>query len=280
MVKVSSFPHKKVNAARKLILNLVEEVGVDRFAIAFNGGKDSIVLQHLVRSSIGMNTNIKLVFWHVNDEFEDVTNCINDFLNESSTLDITHFSDPNEMFKDVQQLVEQGTEYIFLGTRSEDLKVHETREYQKPMWGGGTRVMPLMYFTIQDIGNYLHYYKIRYPSYYREGYTSLGTIKSTIRNPFLYDRTSKTFEPAWSLRHPMLERANRAYINKKIKIDSAAIQCSMRLDPVILDIAISEIQSRGFQDIEIFHFDRDTMTLRAEFKYVWVFGSAETLASL
>jgi len=200
----NNFPQKKVDEARAMIFDLVENVGVDSLAIAYNGGKDSIVLQHLVRTTVGMDAPIKLLLWHVADEFPEVIECINNFL-EDDGLEIVRFSDSDVMVQDVKQLVEQGNEYIFLGTRMADLKPGEVAEYQKPMWGGGVRVMPLMFFTIQDIGSYLNHHQIPYPQCYDQGFTSLGTVKATIRNPFIYDTKTGSFSPAWHLRHPSYE---------------------------------------------------------------------------
>jgi len=255
-----------------MIFDLVEEVGVESLAIAYNGGKDSIVLQHLVRTTVGMDEQIKLLLWHVADEFPEVIECINNFL-EDDGLEIVRFSDSNVMVQDVKQLVEQGNEYIFLGTRMADLKQGEVPEYQKPMWGGGVRVMPLMFFTIQDIGSYLNHFQIPYPECYDQGFTSLGTVRATIRNPFLYDIKTNSFAPAWHLRHPSLERANRAYVNKSLRTNTAAIQCSENVEPEILEIAISEIEARGFQKVDVFDFRKDTKTLRDEFNYVWILGT-------
>lgn len=271
MVKVQAkYPSEKVATAQKVVVNAVQEVGIDCVAIAYNGGKDSIALTHLVRSAIGMDVNIKLLMWHTKGEFDEVMQCINTFLHDASCLEVIQFSDSREMIKDVQELVEQGTQYVFLGTRFADLKSGEKAEFIKPMWGGGTRVMPLMQFSIEDIGEYLRFHRIPYPSLYNEGYTSLGTQKSTIRNPFLYDASSETFAPAWNLRRPKLERANRAYINHSMKNETSAILCPEELDPAILEIAVSEIGNKGFESIAVFHLDRDLKSLRSEYKFVWV----------
>ena len=79
VVEENNFPQKKVDEARAMIFDLVENVGVDSLAIAYNGGKDSIVLQHLVRTTVGMDTQIKLLLWHVADEFPEVIECINKY---------------------------------------------------------------------------------------------------------------------------------------------------------------------------------------------------------
>lgn len=269
-VKQAKYPSEKVTAAHKVVLDAVREVGIDCLAIAYNGGKDSIALTHLVRSAIGMDVGIKALMWHVKGEFDEVMQCINTFLHDASCLEVIQFSDSSKMFKDVQELVEQGIQYVFLGTRIVDLKVGEKAEFIKPMWGGGKRVMPLMHFSIEDIGEYLRFHQIPYPSLYDNGYTSLGTQKSTIRNPFLYDPSSETFAPAWNLRQPKLERANRAYINQSLKSETCAILCSEELDPAILNIAVLEIGSKGFESIEVFHLDRNLESLRCEYKFVWV----------
>lgn len=280
MVKFKvNFPHRKVEDARKMILNYIGEVGVDSCAIAFNGGKDSIVLQHLVRTTIGLDTNIKILLWHVKGEFGEVMDCVNNFLNEPNNVDVIRFSDSTDMMSDVKTLVEQGSENIFLGTRVADIRGGEKPEFTKPMWGGGTRIMPLMFFTIADIGDYLNHYQIPYPSYYKRGYTSLGTVRSTIPNPFLYDFEQKEYLAAWFLPHASLERANRAYVNKALKSETAAITCSQKLDPAILELAISEIEKKEFDSIKVFNLDRSLKSLREEFKYVWVLGGNE-LASL
>lgn len=82
-----------------------------------------------------------------------------------------------------------------------------------PSWPSVMRVNPLLDWHYSDIWNYLLFYKVPYCNLYDEGYTSLGSASSTIRNPSLIHYSAKLgkeiFLPAYKLLNEAEERSGR-----------------------------------------------------------------------
>lgn len=81
-----------------------------------------------------------------------------------------------------------------------------------PNWPEVMRVSPLLDWHYSEIWDYLLYYQVPYCSLYDEGYTSLGSVHNTIRNPNLFYNIHKdpeTYLPAYKLLDGSTERCGR-----------------------------------------------------------------------
>lgn len=80
-------------------------------------------------------------------------------------------------------------------------------------WPQLMRVNPLLDWHYSDIWDYLLYLKVPYCSLYDMGYTSLGGVTNTIRNPYLIlnnkDGTA-VYLPAHKLLDASKERSGRS----------------------------------------------------------------------
>lgn len=80
-------------------------------------------------------------------------------------------------------------------------------------WPQVMRVSPLLDWHYSEIWDYLLYYHVPYCNLYDEGYTSLGSVHNTIKNPnLLYnmdEEDSETYLPAYKLLDGNSERSGR-----------------------------------------------------------------------
>lgn len=75
------------------------------------------------------------------------------------------------------------------------------------------RVSPLLNWYYSDIWNYLLFYNVPYCKLYDQGYTSLGSVSSTIKNPSLLHYSvqlgKEIYLPAYKLLNEAEERSGR-----------------------------------------------------------------------
>lgn len=80
-------------------------------------------------------------------------------------------------------------------------------------WPQIMRVLPLLDWHYSYIWDYLLYFVVPYCSLYDEGYTSLGNVKNTVRNPSLLTYNvlegKEIFLPAYKLTDAEKERYGR-----------------------------------------------------------------------
>lgn len=80
-------------------------------------------------------------------------------------------------------------------------------------WPQVMRVFPLLDWHYSHIWDYLLYFKVPYCSLYDIGYTSLGNVENTIKNPSLlwHDvlQEKKVYLPAYKLLESEKERNGR-----------------------------------------------------------------------
>lgn len=83
-----------------------------------------------------------------------------------------------------------------------------------PDWPQVVRVSPLLDWHYSYIWDYLLYFRVPYCSLYNDGYTSLGNMKNTLRNPSLlyYDvlQDKEVYLPAYKLMNAKEERNGRS----------------------------------------------------------------------
>ena len=97
-----------------------------------------------------------------------------------------------------------------LGTRRDDPNGGEQQFFEPSSdWMPPfMRVNPILLWSYDDVWDFLRSHSLPFCSLYSDGYTSLGKVSRTVRNPAL-KRADGTFAPAWELADPSLERAGR-----------------------------------------------------------------------
>ncbi|KAF8336589.1 uncharacterized protein EI90DRAFT_2810604, partial [Cantharellus anzutake] len=117
----------------------------------------------------------------------------------------------------------KGVKAMFIGTRRND--PHGAKlsfvTPTDPSWPALQRVHPIINWTYHDVWAFLRYFEIPYCSLYDLGYTSLGSVYNTYRNPALLVKRGdgegdgaqgepwSVYRPAYELVDGELERAGR-----------------------------------------------------------------------
>jgi FAD synthetase len=211
---------------------------------SFNGGKDAVVILHLLRAAHAKYYKLtgetpirpRVVYFEHENEFPEVI----EFLKEAVTqydLEMLAFEQGVKFSQGLEILVQNnllpGCNTTFpmafvLGTRSSDPNAHgqdhfaPSSHYMPPFM----RVNPVLNWSYGHIWHFLRLFHLPYCSLYDAGYTSLGTTKDTLPCPALAVITRATdedpttlslpkFWPAYMLRDWDQERAGRIKKEKK-----------------------------------------------------------------
>ena len=119
----------------------------------------------------------------------------------------------------MQRLIEsEGIKAIVMGNRRSDPWSRDLEPICKssPGWPQFMRVFPILDWNYHDIWNFLRNFELPYCSLYDEGYTSLGEINNSIKNPHLKvlqnNKEGEFYEmylPAYMLSDESFERESR-----------------------------------------------------------------------
>lgn len=183
-------------------------------AVAFNGGKDSVVTVDLLER-VCRNQRITLAdFLFIklggDEEFPEMDMFISEY---TSSLGVEVHSIPGsdikESMKNLKELYPH-IQALILGTRSTDPGAGSLTEFADTSagWPQFVRVSPILSWRYKDVWNYIQKRKVPYCSLYERGYTSIGGMCSTKPNPRL--KRDSWYLPAWELSDEASERDGRA----------------------------------------------------------------------
>ncbi|KAJ2714813.1 FAD1 flavin adenine dinucleotide synthetase [Coemansia spiralis] len=204
----------KIARALGVIEQALDRYGPAHVALSFNGGKDCTALMHLVRAALhrhspgGREPLVALDVLYKRSFPE-----IDEFVAQSVVrygLDLVKQDGPMrrglQAFKDEYPQIQA----IFVGSRRDDPYGSGLDSFSPTDadWPQFMRVNPVLDWSFDDIWGYMHRAGIRYCCLYDEGYTSLGDVDSTVRNPALLK--DGRYRPAWSLENGCLERSGRS----------------------------------------------------------------------
>ena len=207
-------------------------------ALGFNGGKDSVVIVNLIilalihprdenieisgsatqnmltYEAISILLNKHCLFFHfsIPNSFEEMDL----FLNESASLYGVELRliDASKGFKqgleELIQTAQSKLDAVFMGTRKIDPDGQFIGVFEKTSsgWPEMMRVSPILEWDYQDVWQFILDLSIPYCTLYDLGYTSLGSVKDTVRNEAL-KQPDDSFLPAYYLMDGNLERAGR-----------------------------------------------------------------------
>jgi len=202
--------------------------GPDAVWCSFNGGKDAVVLLHLYRAvhakyyskknqddttSTTIIRRPRLLYFANIDEFAAVENYCRQSVAEYD-LDLyslcVGFGPGLEFLVQQQQQHSNGPLAFLLGTRQADPNAGKqgvyapSSNYMAPF----LRVNPLLSWSYGHVWHFLRSFSLPYCRLYDEGYTSLGSVSTTLPCPALR-KEDGTYWPAYLLRDYSQERAGR-----------------------------------------------------------------------
>ena len=209
--------HEQLKGAQNVIRECYETYKPEEVAIAFNGGKDCMVMLHLTfvhRKSRGlMNQKLKALYIRDSDPFPKVE----EFISTGAklyNLDLITIQKPmkealTEMLKD-NPIVKA----TLMGTRMGDPGSSYQAHFSPTDgdWPKVMRVNPILNWEYYQVWNFLRGLFLPYPVLYDQGYTSLGGKSNTDPNPNLSyksDNGIEKFKPAYELKDGSQERAGR-----------------------------------------------------------------------
>ena len=199
----------------KLLIMYREE----EICIAFNGGKDCTVLIDLVKRSLSHPRRgqerlgrIILLYIRTGDTFPEIEAFIRETSERNRQSVVRVEGDMRE------GLVSFSSKYprvraILMGTRSLDPHSDKLHHFQSTDrdWPNFLRVMPILAWRYRDVWTHLRGEGLPYCPLYDRGYTSVGEVGSTQRNPALRNGDSGTYRPAYQLEEETREREGRVH---------------------------------------------------------------------
>ncbi|KAJ1907308.1 3'-phosphoadenosine 5'-phosphosulfate sulfotransferase [Coemansia sp. IMI 209127] len=207
----------KVASALRVIETALHRYGPSHVALSFNGGKDCTVLMHMVRAALHKynvehnlsNAPLVSIYVMYKRTFSEIDGFVDQSVGQYD-LDLVKTNGPMKQglqsFKDSHP----ETKAIFVGTRGDDPHGNKLQYFSETDadWPEFMRVNPVLDWTFEDIWGSIRGMDVRYCCLYDQGYTSLGDVDSTRRNPALLK--DGCYQPAWSLVDMCLERSGRS----------------------------------------------------------------------
>ncbi|XP_065160034.1 uncharacterized protein [Atheta coriaria] len=183
--------------------------------ICFNGGKDCTVLLHLMMLILrtyysNFNRPVFCMYVQSKKPFPQVTAFI-DKLKKYYNLDVHTLT---LGIKDGLAAILQDKPNLkacLMGTRRSDPFSANLRHFQATDngWPEIMRVSPLLDWEFAHVWDYLLSFKVPYCCLYDEGYTSLGNVDNTLKNPQLLNEDTGAYYPAYRLLKSTKERSGR-----------------------------------------------------------------------
>ena len=207
---------RALDEAVKLVEKCFQEYRPEEVVVCFNGGKDCIVMLHLIHSHFVKHfPGAKLQAFYVRerDPFDE----IEDFVDRTSKLyDLDMVKLEGPMKGALGKLLgdRPALKACVLGTRDGDpgAKYQTTFSMTDGDWPRVMRVNPIFGWGYGHVWKFVRGLTLDYPALYDQGYTSLGGKNDTDRNEALkyLDADGKArYKPAYELQDGSLERKGR-----------------------------------------------------------------------
>ena len=228
----------QINHALDVLAGALRVFGPQSVFASFNGGKDAVVILHLLRAAVARHAADASEAAAAADAAPDASGDPDSAPSTPPSPRVIYFSHPDE-FEEIIAFVQEteaacGLEMItydcglgeglrqcvagengaalgfVLGTRSGDPNsvgqeaFSPSSSYMPPFM----RVNPIIDWTYENVWQFLRAFALPYCSLYDDGYTSLGNKFNTERNPAL-QRPDGTYAPAHTLRDGAMERSGR-----------------------------------------------------------------------
>ena len=166
-------------------------------AISFNGGKDNILMFYLIMEVVKkLKIDIpQCIYFKERNGFKEVTEFVQLIIKQNN-LNILILGP--DMKKELFNLktTHSSIKIIFMGVRQTDTKqILNFTTNTSRSWPLYVRAFPILDFSYQNVWEAIKLKNVPYCDLYNKGYTSLGSISNTLKNPKLlrYDNTGKVY---------------------------------------------------------------------------------------
>lgn len=222
-LKLHAATDKPLCTALDVLEQAIRKYGPVNLAVAFNGGKDATVVLHLTRAVVAAyapSHALHCLYLLNQKEFPSVAAFVRE---QVALLDLDEVENEADDFKEgIASFtnVREGMCAFVMGTRSTDPHGENMNHFEPSSkgWPLFMRVNPILSWDYHDVWRFLKRFDVPYCQMYDVGYTSIGSIDSTLPNPALRvigDDGSVSYRPACQLEDAALERAGRVSKNRK-----------------------------------------------------------------
>jgi len=220
---------KNLEQSLSVIKECFERYKCNEVSVCYNGGKDCIVMLHLVHAYFQAefpSSRLKSLYIREDKTFSSVDTFITEsvlkYRLENKTIN-------KPMKAALRQLLEEDSEVkaTVLGIRDGDPGAIYQDSFSPTDgdWPAIMRVNPILRWRFQDVWTFLRGLNIPYPSLYDQGYTSLGNPDNTQPNPALRFSDANgivKYQPAYMLTDGSLERQGRLKKTESASLDRSS----------------------------------------------------------
>ncbi|XP_050434345.1 FAD synthase isoform X3 [Adelges cooleyi] len=201
----------------KILKECFEKYTLKTMFLSFNGGKDCVVLLHLllaVMKELKLCGPLKVVYFRSDDQFPEEEEYVH-LIEKKYDLDLEIIE--GELKGGLTNFLTKNPEFraSVIGTRQSDNDSTKLQFFQNtdPGWPPLIRVQPLINWNYETVWSFLRQFSIPYCCLYDKGYTSLGNKSNSKPNPHLKYIDEETREikylPAFLLQNVKSERQSR-----------------------------------------------------------------------